>query len=225
METNFFSRNRIRGDVSLALVSSPDPSTVRKSFKSIYKVPEKFKMATKRRHEDNEFELSSHNVDHFPSTENVAARYLESGGVHSEEETFTQYCEQRGNWIAYFDWNTNCFYYQNINDYTVQWEQPVEWENLPSQYTTEFGDYSSFTENNYILKTEWEYSSKDDLRRRSEEIESKNIEYLKRPAKRQMDPEKSKKVHWIPEGASEYNIWYDRWIGEHWGRERTLGRN
>jgi hypothetical protein len=40
----------------------------------------------------------------------------------------------------------------------------------------------------------------------------KNLEYLSRPARKQKDFIDPKKYHL--EGANEYNIWYNRYIGE-----------
>ena len=38
-------------------------------------------------------------------------------------------------------------------------------------------------------------------------------ELMKRPARRQIEPEDASKVHWQPEGAEVYNIWYHKWSG------------
>lgn len=45
--------------------------------------------------------------------------------------------------------------------------------------------------------------------------ESKNLEYLKRPARIQQDKLESK-GNQRKEGCNEYNIWYGRWIGDNW---------
>ena len=56
------------------------------------------------------------------------------------------------------------------------------------------------------------------------DLETKVQLLLSRPARRQIDPEEKKKLHWIPEGATEYNIWYDRWVGEHWRADKDHGQ-
>lgn len=46
---------------------------------------------------------------------------------------------------------------------------------------------------------------------------------MKRPARRQAKAQDKSKVHWRPEGAFEYNIWYHKWVGEHWKGDRERG--
>lgn len=46
---------------------------------------------------------------------------------------------------------------------------------------------------------------------------------MDRAARLQAGPDDpAHKKHWVPEGAAEYNIWYDRWIGDHW-KQRDMG--
>lgn len=48
--------------------------------------------------------------------------------------------------------------------------------------------------------------------------EELNEKYLSRPARKQLDQMPTKNSHL--EGAYEYNIWYDKHIGDHWSNER-----
>jgi hypothetical protein len=48
----------------------------------------------------------------------------------------------------------------------------------------------------------------------SVQYEGKNKEYLERPARKQADAFVGKNT--VLEGAYEYNIWYNKYIGEHW---------
>ena len=188
------------------------------------------KMATKRKcEEENNLAELSHKAD-GPSSDihtSYQYEYSQKDESQSQEYYFAQYYEQRGDWAAFFDWNTSCYFYQNTTDFTVQWEQPDEWTSLPPKYLpisdlgSSVNPINSFETGSQTIN----YVTEGCLRRNARDIEAKNSEYLQRPSKRQTDPEESKKVHWIPEGATEYNIWYDRWVGEQWRRERDSGRN
>lgn len=122
-----------------------------------------------------------------------------------------QACEERGCWRKLYDYQTGHWYYQNLWTNTTQWTAPDGWESWPLNGQQENSE-DSVT------------SSLSKFRRTSEEIEKKNSEYIKRPARRQVEPEEAKKIHWRPEGANEYNIWYDRWIGDHWKGTKNDGR-
>lgn len=52
----------------------------------------------------------------------------------------------------------------------------------------------------------------------SNKYEDLNTKYLSRPARKQLDqmPTNNSRL----EGAHEYNIWYDKFIGDHWANER-----
>ncbi|EDO36726.1 predicted protein [Nematostella vectensis] len=146
----------------------------------------------------------------------------------------SQFCEQRGNWVAYYHWVSGYYFYTNVKTQVTQWEVPAYWNNLPPVYNPWSHSYpvstpseptpdsasSTVGENNQTDQDEDEETNSFKIT--AEEI-AKNLEkYKKRPAKRQADPDEKKKVHWIPEGATEYNIWYDRWVGEHWHKD-TMG--
>lgn len=119
--------------------------------------------------------------------------------------------EERGCWRKLYDYQTGHWYYQNLWTNTTQWMAPVGWETWPLNNQQESTTIDSET------------TSLSKFRKTSEEYESKNAEYMKRPARRQVEPEEAKKLHWRPEGANEYNIWYDRWIGDHWKGTRDDG--
>ena len=121
--------------------------------------------------------------------------------------------EERGCWRKLYDYQTGHWYYQNLWTNTTQWMAPVGWETWPLNINHRQESMTTDSETTGLLK----------FRKTSEELERKNAEYMKRPAKRQMEPEEAKKLHWRPEGANEYNIWYDRWIGDHWKGTRDDG--
>lgn len=63
----------------------------------------------------------------------------------------------------------------------------------------------------------------ENFKQSAADVEAKVKRLLTRPARRQIDPEEKEKLHWIPEGTTEYNIWYDRWVGEHWWENKDHG--
>lgn len=119
--------------------------------------------------------------------------------------------EERGCWRKLYDYQSGHWYYQNLWTNTTQWGEPDGWQTWPVNGQDESKDVQR--------------EDVKSLRRSSEEIEKKNTEYIKRAARRQVDPEDAKKIHWRPEGANEYNIWYDRWIGDHWKGTKHDGTN
>jgi hypothetical protein len=121
--------------------------------------------------------------------------------------------EERSCWRKLYDYQSGYWYYQNLLTNTTQWEQPEGWDSWPI--------------NGEVIETQANDNDNSEhsfFRQTSDEIESKNKEYLKRKARQQIDPDQAKKIHWRPEGANEYNIWYDKWIGDHWKGTKDEGR-
>ena len=120
--------------------------------------------------------------------------------------------EERSCWRKLYDYQSGYWYYQNLLTNATQWEKPEGWDSWPLNK-----DAIQSSKNS-------DDSGRSMFRQTSEEIESKNSEYLKRKARRQIEPDDAKKVHWRPEGANEYNIWYDKWIGDHWKGMKDEGK-
>lgn len=120
--------------------------------------------------------------------------------------------EERSCWRKLYDYQSGYWYYQNLLTNITQWEKPEEWDSWPV---------------NADMIVEKESNGEDTklsmFRRTSEELERNNAEYITRKARCQINPDEAKKIHWIPEGANEYNIWYDKWIGDHWKGTKTEG--
>ena len=124
--------------------------------------------------------------------------------------------EERGYWRKLYDYQSGYWYYQNLLTNTTQWEMPQGWDSWPingEQAQTQSKESDGGNASALSM-----------FRQTSDEIETKNTKFLKRKARRQIDPEKAKKIHWRPEGANEYNIWYDKWIGDHWKGTKDEGR-
>ena len=120
--------------------------------------------------------------------------------------------EERSCWRKLYDYQSGYWYYQNLLTNTTQWEMPEGWNSWPVNGTQSTESDSGNASGLSIF------------RQTSDEIERKNSKYVKRKARRQIDPDKAKKIHWRPEGANEYNIWYDKWIGDHWKGTKDEGR-
>lgn len=129
------------------------------------------------------------------------------------KQYYSQYCQQRGDWMAIYDQNSQKYYYYNSSTKVTQWEKPTEWDTLPAPENSNVQASSldnSTTSGNTVAGPK---------KRSLSELVSI---WLKRPARKQV--EEQQKVHWRPEGAQEYNIWYDRWVGELWKGERHGGK-
>lgn len=131
-------------------------------------------------------------------------------GAYQSHGTF----EERSCWRKLYDYQSGYWYYQNLFKNTTQWEKPEGWDSWP--INGEVGETQPNDNNG-------ELPGHSMFRQTSEEIESKNTEYVKKKARQQIDPDKAKKIHWRPEGANEYNIWYDKWIGDHWKGTKDEG--
>lgn len=126
--------------------------------------------------------------------------------------SFNQVCEHRGCWMSLYDKTSGYFYYQNTKTLQTQWEKPSNWDNLPPVFNPWVKMKPSVNNTKPVeQKIEPEFKTLA-----GKEIEEKLEKLMKRPARRQVDPEQKKKEHWIPEGSTEYNIWYDKWVGENW---------
>lgn len=179
-------------------------------------------MAAKRKAEDDN---NGENLSTLQQKRQETATSHEITTNYSTDSSYySQWYEQRGPWIALFDWNSGLNYYQNISDYRTQWEKPAQWDSIhplfiPANQYCYQGFYTGTaydTTNDANLEENFKQSAAD--------VEAKVEKLLTRPARRQIDPEEKEKLHWIPEGATEYNIWYDRWVGEHWRTDKDHGQ-
>lgn len=101
-------------------------------------------------------------------------------------------------WREAVDPASKHIYYYNTKTRETQWERPIEMGPAPHS-TGWFGRGAAGHDN-------------------SNKYAEKNKVYMKRPARKQIDqlPTKNSRL----EGAFEYNIWYDKYIGDHWAEER-----
>lgn len=101
-------------------------------------------------------------------------------------------------WREAIDPDTKQLYYFHITSGLTQWDRPKEMGDAP-------------------LATGWFGRGKAGAK---EMYESKNREYLKRPAAKQAEALANHNVAY-QEGANEFNIWYGKWIGDHWSDRKT----
>ncbi|KAL9974116.1 hypothetical protein ACROYT_G011117 [Oculina patagonica] len=143
---------------------------------------------------------------------------------YSTEHAYgSQWYEQRGPWIALYDWNSGLYYYQNVSDYRTQWEKPAEWDSIHPLYipANQYSYHGFYNEPANASNSDTNHE--ENFKQTCADVEAKVERLVTRPARRQIDPEEREKLHWIPEGATEYNIWYDRWVGEHWRADKDHG--
>lgn len=157
--------------------------------------------------------------------ETTSARDL-STNYNTDASQVSQWYEQRGQWIALYDWNSGHHYYQNLRDYRTQWEKPGEWDSIHPLYipANQYNFHGFWNAPVNGPSTGNDASEEENYKLSAADVEAKVERLLSRPARRQIDPEERKKMHWIPEGATEYNIWYDRWVGEHWRSDKDHGQ-
>lgn len=96
-------------------------------------------------------------------------------------------------WKEAFDPATNLIYYFNTETQETTWDRPKEMGRAPHA-TGWFGRGRAGAKEKY---------------------EKLNEEYLKRKARKQVDA-KVTRGYQRTEGAHEYNIWYGKYIGDHW---------
>ncbi|TMW63767.1 hypothetical protein Poli38472_002708 [Pythium oligandrum] len=101
-------------------------------------------------------------------------------------------------WREALDPATNKIYYYNIETNQTQWERPAEMGTAP-------------------LATGWFGRGRAGMDN-SNKYEELNKKYMQRPARKQVDQMPTQNTRL--EGAYEYNIWYDKYIGDHWSNER-----
>ncbi|RLN91819.1 hypothetical protein BBJ28_00005514 [Nothophytophthora sp. Chile5] len=101
-------------------------------------------------------------------------------------------------WREALDPASSKIYYYNMQTNQTQWERPAEMGAAPHA-TGWFGRGKA---------------GADEVNR----YEAQNATFLARPARKQLDemPNANSRL----EGAYEYNIWYDKYVGDHWGDSR-----
>lgn len=180
-------------------------------------------MAAKRKVEETD--------DRDENSSNLQHKKHETSTSHEVTTNYTteyaygsQWYEQRGQWMALYDWNSGLYYYQNVSDYRTQWEKPAEWDSIhPLYIPANQYCYHGFY-NEPVNASSSDANQEENFKQSGAEVEARVERLLRRPARRQIDPEEREKLHWIPEGATEYNIWYDRWVGEHWRADKDHGQ-
>ena len=148
----------------------------------------------------------------YDTTTNPVSYDSNFSAIYQSQSTY----EERSCWRKLYDYTSGYWYYQNLLTNSTQWEKPEGWDSWPLNVEA--------SQTQSIENTD-ETSNQSMFRQTSEEIERKNEEYIKRKARRQVDPDQAKKIHWRPEGANEYNIWYDKWIGDHWKGTKDDGKH
>ncbi|CAH0485305.1 unnamed protein product [Peronospora farinosa] len=101
-------------------------------------------------------------------------------------------------WREALDSVSNKIYYYNMETNQTQWERPVEMGAAPHA-------------------TGWFGRGKAGVNE-GDRYEKLNALFLSRPARKQLDvmPTANSQL----EGAYEYNIWYDKYVGDHWNDSR-----
>ena len=176
-------------------------------------------MAAKRKVEEDS-ERNPSNIQHkrheTTTTHEVTTNYS------TQADYGSHWYEQRGPWIALYDWNSGLYYYQNVSDYRTQWEKPTGWDSIHPLFIPANQFYRG-SHNESVNNTD--DNEEENFKQSAADVEAKVKRLLSRPARRQIDPEEKEKLHWIPEGTTEYNIWYDRWVGEHWWENKDHGQS
>lgn len=109
---------------------------------------------------------------------------------------------RHGEWKEIFDPNAKHLYYHNTATGETQWERPVEMGPTPHA-SGWFGRGAAGS-------------------KASQGYERNNDEYITRPARKQVEYIASKST--VLEGAYEYNIYWGKYIGEHWAEEKGGSR-
>lgn len=180
-------------------------------------------MAAKRKVEEtDDSDENSSNLQH--KKHETSTPHEVTTNYSTEYAYSSQWYEQRGQWIALYDWNSGLYYYQNVSDYRTQWEKPAEWDSIhPLYIPANQYCYHGFY-NEPVNANNSDANQEENFKQSGAGVEAQVERLLRRPARRQIDPEEREKLHWIPEGATEYNIWYDRWVGEHWRADKDHGQ-
>ncbi|EQC29009.1 hypothetical protein SDRG_13344 [Saprolegnia diclina VS20] len=104
-------------------------------------------------------------------------------------------------WREALDPSTQKIYYYHIETNATQWERPKEMGAAPHS-TGWFGRGQAGIDN-------------------ASKYEDLNTRLLQRPARKQIDAMPTKNTRM--EGGNEYNIWYDKYVGENW--DHTKGQD
>lgn len=112
-----------------------------------------------------------------------------------------------GDWQQQFDDTHQTPYYVNIKTGVSQWERPACFPDL-SRGPLESQPEVDVESVHKFIKTPMEVYQE---------------QLLKRPARVQIDPSEMKKYH--IEGTQEYNIWHDRYMGDHWKNSNNEGKS
>ena len=105
-------------------------------------------------------------------------------------------------WREVLDPKTQQMYYWNTKTQQTQWERPSEMGEAPSG-------------------TGW-YGRGAAGSKTFDRLGKEDMQYRMRPAYKQaeeMDERKAKRL----EGANEFNVWYGKYVGEHWSEDQNRG--
>ncbi|KAH8081611.1 RNA binding-protein [Aureococcus anophagefferens] len=120
-------------------------------------------------------------------------------GEEGTEDAAAPEATVHGEWKEVYDPAAKSLYYFNGATGETQWERPAEMGPTPhSSGWFGRGAAGSTAAKGY---------------------EANNVEYLKRPARKQVDYIASKNS--VLEGAYEYNLWWGKYIGEHWDNGKS----
>ena len=120
-------------------------------------------------------------------------------GEEGTEDAAAPEATVHGEWKEVYDPAAKSLYYFNGATGETQWERPAEMGPTPhSSGWFGRGAAGSTAAKGY---------------------EATNVEYLKRPARKQVDYIASKNS--VLEGAYEYNLWWGKYIGEHWDNGKS----
>ncbi|KAK3707989.1 hypothetical protein QZH41_010732, partial [Actinostola sp. cb2023] len=122
--------------------------------------------------------------------------------------------------MSLYDATSGYFYYQNTKTLQTQWDKPSNWDNLPPVFNPWVKMKPSLDTQNNVKPPE-QTNEPEFKSLTGKEFDDMISKLLKKPARRQVDPEEKSKEHWIPEGSTEYNIWVGLAV-DCFGRERHL---
>ena len=123
----------------------------------------------------------------------------EAGGASEADRVIAGPAPEAAEWREAVDPDTKHVYYVNVMTGHRQWERPEAMGPAPHE-TGWFGRGAMGSS-------------------AAEAYEARNATYLARPARKQIEHVPTKGAGYL-EGAYEYNIWYNKYLGDHWTSQK-----
>ena len=142
----------------------------------------------------------------------AAYAYGQTGAQHLTPAAVAQsivhaYYEQRGTWEQLYDPTTGHLYYRHMTTLQTQWDPPAEWTGKAPK----------------TIRPEEIAEAVPKVQMPDNQMEAKQKEWLKRPARKQATADTKYKLQNRAEGANEFNVWYGKWFGEDYRHGRDQG--